>query len=71
MTCNDYPGGNPGYNLYVLYVRHLQDFSSDQPIKVMFDFRPAVPAATSLIGYALLLTNEKNQFPVTVIANLI
>ena len=33
--------------------------SSAQPIKVRFDFRPAVPAATNLIGYALLLTNKK------------
>ena len=39
---------------YVFDIRHHQDYSSAQPIKVKFDFRPAVPAATNLIGYALL-----------------
>ena len=27
-------------------------------MKIMFDFRPAVPAATNLIGYAHFLTNN-------------
>ena len=39
-------------------IRHHPDYSSAQTIKVRFDFRPAVPAATNLIGYALLLTNK-------------
>ena len=59
VTTNNYPGGNPGYNLYVFDIRHHQDYSSAQTIKVRFDFRPAVPAAINLIGYALLLTNKK------------
>ena len=58
ITSNNYPDGNLGYNLYVFVIRHQQDYSSAQPIKVRFDFRPAVPAATILIGYALLLTNK-------------
>ena len=58
ITSNDYPGGNHGYNLYVFDIRHHQDYSSAQPIKIRFDFRPAVLAATNLIGYALLLTNK-------------
>ena len=59
VTSNEYLNDNPGYKLYVFDSRHHQNFSSAQPIKVMFDFRPAVPAATNLIGYALLLTNKK------------
>ena len=59
VTSNNYPDGNPGYNLYVFDIRHHQDSSSAQPIKVGFDFRPAIPAATILFGYALLLTNKK------------
>ena len=49
VTSNDYPDGNPGYNLYVFDIRHRQEYSSAQPIKVRFDYRPAVPAATNLI----------------------
>ena len=59
ITCNNYPDGNPAYNLYVFDVRHHQDSSSAQRIKVRFDFRPAVPAATNLNGYALSITNKK------------
>ena len=59
VTSNNYPDGNPGYNLYVFYFRHHQDYSSDQPKKARFDFRLTVPAATNLIGYALLLTKKK------------
>ena len=58
ITSNKYPDGKPGYNLYVFHMRHHQDCSSAQPIKVRIDFRPAVPAATNLIGYAILLTNK-------------
>ena len=58
ITSNDYSDGNPGYNLHVFDIRHHQDYSSSQPIKVRFDFRPAILAATNLIGYALLLTNK-------------
>ena len=58
-SSNDYADSIPGYNLYVFDIRHHQDHSSAQPIKVIFDFRPAVPAATSSIGYALFLTNKK------------
>ena len=46
-------------NLYVFDFRHHQDYKSAQPIKVRFDFRQAVPAATNLYGYALLITTEK------------
>ena len=59
VTSNIYPHGNPGYNLYVFDIRHHQYYSSAPPVKVTFDFRPAVPAGTNLIGYALLLTNKK------------
>ena len=48
-TSNNYPDVNPGYSLYVFDIRHHQDYSSAQPIKVGFDFRLAVPAATKLI----------------------
>ena len=41
ITSNNYPNGNPGYNLYVFDIRHHQGFSSAQPIKVKFAFRPA------------------------------
>ena len=58
-NCSD---ANPGYNLYVFDIRHHQDYSSAQPIKMRFDFRPAVSAATNLIGYALALTNKKIDF---------
>ena len=59
VTSDNYPVGNPGYNLYVFDIRHHQDYNSAHSVKVRFDFRPAVPAATSLIGYALLITNKK------------
>ena len=59
MTSNEYVNDIPGYNLYVFDIRHHQDYSSAQPIKVRFDFRPAVPLATNFIGYALLLTIKK------------
>ena len=58
ITSIKYPDDNPGYNLYVFDIRHYQDYSSVQPIKVRFDYRPAVPAATNLIGYGLFLTNK-------------
>ena len=58
ITSYNYPDGNPGYNLYIFDIRRHQDCSSAQPMKVGFDVRPAVPAATNLIGYALLLTKE-------------
>ena len=57
MSPNNYPEGNPDYHLYVFYIHHHQGFSSAQPIRVRFDFRPAVPAETILVGFALLLTN--------------
>ena len=62
VTSNDYTDDNPGHNLYVFDIRHHQDYSSPQPIKVWFDFRPAVPATTNLVGNALLSTNNKYQF---------
>ena len=58
ITSNNYPDGNPGYNLYVFDICHHQDYRSAQPIKVRFEFRPANPVATNLIGYALLLTKN-------------
>ena len=57
VTSNKYPDGNPGFNINVFDIRHHQDYSSAQPIKVKFDFRPAVPAATSLVENALLSRN--------------
>ena len=57
-TFNKYPERNPGYNLYVFDIRHHQGYSSSQPIKVRFDFRPAVLAATNSIGCALPLTKK-------------
>ena len=59
ITSNTCPDGNSGYNLCVFDIRHHQNYSSAQPIKVRFDFRPAVPTATNLLGYALLLTNKE------------
>ena len=58
VTSSIYPNGNPGYNLYAFDIRHHEDYSSAQPIEVRFDFRPAAPATTNLIGYALLSTNK-------------
>ena len=58
ITSNNCPDGYPGYHIYDFDIRHLQAFSSAQAIKVSFDFRPAVPAATSLIRYAFLLKNK-------------
>ena len=58
LIFNNYPEGNPGYNLQVFDIRHHQDYSTAQPIKVRYGFRPAVPTATNLIGFALLLTNK-------------
>ena len=49
ITFNEKANDNPGYNLYMYDIRHHQEYSSAQPIKVRFDFRPAVPAATNLI----------------------
>ena len=57
-TSNKNSDGNPGYSLYVFDIRHHQAYSSAQPIKVRFGFRPPVAAATNLIGYDLLLTNK-------------
>ena len=54
----NYPDANHGYNLYVFDNLHHQDFSSPQPIKVRFDFRPTVPVAKNLKGYALLSKNK-------------
>ena len=62
ITSNDYPDGNQGYSLYVFDIRHHREYSSAQPINVRFDFRPAVPSATNLIGFAPPLTNKKNNF---------
>ena len=58
ITSTSYPHDSSGYNIHVFDIGHHQDYSSAQPIKVIFNFRPAVPAATNLIGYALLLTNK-------------
>ena len=58
MTANSYAEGNPGNNLYIFdFCRH-QGFSCAQPIEVSFNFRPVFPAATNLIGCALLLTKK-------------
>ena len=54
-TSNNYRDCHPGHNLYVSDIRHHQVYSSAQRIKVMFGFRPKVPEATNLFGFALLL----------------
>ena len=59
ITPNEYPDDNPVYNFFGVDIRHHQDYSSAQPIKVKLELRPTVPAATNLIGYASLLTNKK------------
>ena len=71
ITSDHYPDGNPGYNLYAFDIHHHRDYSSAQPVKVRFDFRPAIPAGTSLIGFALLLMNKKYQFLAMDKSNLI
>ena len=38
VTSDNYPDGNPGYNLYVFDIRLHQDFSSAQPVIVKSDF---------------------------------
>ena len=58
ISFNSYPEGNSGYILFVSDIRHHQNVSSAQTIKVRFDSRPAVPAERNLIGYALLLTDK-------------
>ena len=58
IISNNYPDVNPGYDLYVFDIRHHQDYTSAQPIKVSFDFSPAVRAASNLFGYALFLRNK-------------
>ena len=50
--------GTPVIVFLIFDIRHHQDYSSAQPIKVSLDFRPALPVARNLIGYALLLTNK-------------
>ena len=50
IISDNYPDGNPGCNSYDFDNRPLKDYSSAQPIKVRFDFKPAVPAPTMLIG---------------------
>ena len=59
ISSTEYPDGNPGYSFIVFGIRHHPEYSSAQPVKIRFDFRPAVPAATNLKVYALLLTNNK------------
>ena len=44
--------------MYVFDIRNHQDSGSAQPIKVRFDFKPAVAAVTILIGYVRLLTKK-------------
>ena len=58
FSSNFYPQTNPGYKVYVFHIRHHRYFSSAQPIKEKFEFRPVGPVATSIFGGAFLLTNE-------------
>ena len=58
IISNLYPESNPGYNLFVFDFHQPQDFKCVQPIKIRFVFRPALPAAEVLNGYALVLTNK-------------
>ena len=57
-TSNNYPDSDPSHNFYVFGIRHIQHFISAQANEVSSDFRPSVPPATNLVGYALLLTNK-------------
>ena len=36
LTFNNYPDGDPSYNLYVFDKRHHQEYISAQPVKKMF-----------------------------------
>ena len=56
---NEDANDKTGYNLYLIDTIQHQNLTFLQLIKVRFDFKPAVPAATNLIGYAHLLTNRK------------
>ena len=48
ITPNHYAENSPGEKIYVSDTCHHQDFTSAQPIKLRFDFKPAVEAATVL-----------------------
>ena len=45
-----------GYNLYVFDIRHQENFTNSQPIKVEFKFDGVNP--NDINGYALVLTNK-------------
>ena len=60
ITSNIYQEGSPRYNFYAFDIR-IQEYSSAQPTRLGFDFSPADPAATNLIGNDLLLTNFKKS----------
>ena len=44
--------------MFVFDKGHEQAFSTPQPENIRFGFKSVAPAATNLVGYALLLTNE-------------
>ena len=44
------------YNFYVFDIRYQKNFTSSQPIKVVFKFEGVVP--NDINGYALVLTNK-------------
>ena len=46
------------YMLFLIFIR----FSSAQLENMRFDFRPSVKLATTLLGYALLLSNKLISF---------
>ena len=50
LTSYENPDGKHGYTLYIFDIRHHQDFSSAQPIKMRFEFRPVILTATTLLG---------------------
>ena len=58
VTSNVDPQNVPGYKLYFSDKRHHQKLSTPQSMKVVFDFRPVLPAATHFIGYAFLINKK-------------
>ena len=53
---SSFAANDVGYNLYVVDIRHQQNFTDSQPIKVEFKFDGVVP--NDINGYALVLTNN-------------
>ena len=70
VTSNNYPDGNPGYNLYVYDIRHYQDCSSAQPIKVRFGLSRSNTNEFNWM-WSSIKERKKNRFLAMANANLI